>query len=82
MEPAQTIIRKLGGPSAVAEVVGVHRTRVSAWQRPRDSGGTNGRVPQGHIQKLLRFAKERDIPLSAEDFLIPDVAPRRKGRAA
>ncbi len=70
MEPAQTIIRKLGGPTAVAEIVGIHRTRVSSWQRARDAGGTGGRVPQAHIDKLLDFARVKGIPLSAEEFFL------------
>lgn len=74
MEPAQTIIRKLGGPSAVAKIVDVHRTRVSSWQRPRTSGGTDGRVPQGHIGTLLEHAKRHGIPLRLADFF---AKPRR-----
>ena len=31
MEPAATIIKRLGGPTAVAQIAGVHRTRVSNW---------------------------------------------------
>lgn len=77
MEPAQTIIGKLGGPSAVAEVVGVHRTRVSNWQRPREKGGTGGRIPQNHIPVLLDFARARDVPLTAADFLPVTSEPER-----
>lgn len=69
MEPAHSIIRKLGGPSAVAALIGIHRTRVSNWQRPRSAGGTGGRVPQNHIPKLLQAAKAQGIDLRAEDFL-------------
>lgn len=68
MEPAETIIRKLGGPSAVAKIVGVHRTRVSSWKRARVSGGTGGRVPQNHIEVLLAYAQSHGIELSADDF--------------
>lgn len=75
MEPAQTIIRKLGGPSAVANLVGIHRTRVSSWQRAQARGGTGGRVPQGHIPTLLQAARERGVDLSADDFLPPDASP-------
>jgi hypothetical protein len=75
MEPAQTIIKKLGGPSAVAEIVGRHRTRVSSWQRPRASGGTDGRVPQEHIETLLEHAKKRSIALRLSDFF---AKPRSK----
>jgi len=57
----------------VAGVVGIHRTRVSSWQRPRTSGGTDGRIPQNHIEKLISFAREKDIALTVADFF-PDEA--------
>ena len=82
MQPAQTIIQKLGGPSAVAKIVGVHRTRVSSWQRPRATGGTGGRVPQDHIPALLRHARENGVELSAVDFLGPAEAEAEAERAA
>ncbi len=69
MDPAGKIIAKLGGPTRVAKIVGIHRTRVSAWQRPRASGGTEGRIPQDHHHKLLAFARAQGIALSAEEFL-------------
>lgn len=71
MEPAQTIITKLGGPSAVARVVKLHRTRVSSWQRPRERGGHDGLIPQRHHRALLDFAERNKIPLTADDFLPP-----------
>ena len=70
MEPAQTIIRKLGGPSVVARIVGIHRTRVSSWQRSRAAGGTGGHIPQRHIPTLLAFAREKKADVTAEDFLL------------
>lgn len=69
MEPAATIVRALGGPSKVAEIVGVHRTRVSNWMRPRAKGGTGGFVPQKHVGKLLGFAIKHDVPLTAASFV-------------
>lgn len=73
MEPAQTIIHKLGGPTAVAKTLAVHRTRVSSWKRSRASGGTNGLIPQKHHPALLALAREKGIGLNASDFL-PDGA--------
>ncbi|ANB33246.1 hypothetical protein A6024_03600 [Rhodovulum sulfidophilum] len=69
MEPASTIISALGGPSAVAKVIGIHRTRVSMWQASRERGGTDGLVPYRHIPKLLELAAERGVPLSPADFI-------------
>lgn len=69
MEPASTVIGKLGGPTKVAQVVGVHRTRVSNWARPKESGGTGGVIPMRHVPKLLALAQEKGIKLSADDFI-------------
>jgi len=77
MEPAQTIIRNLGGPNVVARIAGVHRTRVSNWMRPKESGGTGGMVPFKHVPAMIAAAKEKGIELSADDFL-----PRAEERAA
>lgn len=71
MEPAQTIITKLGGPGVIADLVQIHRTRVSNWKRPRASGGTDGLIPQRYHRSLLDFASQNAIDLSAEDFLPP-----------
>ncbi|WP_416551684.1 carph-isopro domain-containing protein [Phaeobacter sp. JH203A] len=71
MEPAETIITALGGPSAVARAAGVHRTRVSMWKAPRERGGTNGLIPYRHVPRLLEFAKERGVELEPGDFIPP-----------
>lgn len=73
LEPAQTIISRLGGPAVVAKLVSVHRTRVSNWKRPREKGGTGGMIPQQYHRTLLDHAEQNDIPLAAEDFLPPRV---------
>ena len=70
MEPAQSIISKFGSARAVAKIVGVHRTRIHAWKRPKDRGGTGGSIPMGHAEKLLDAAKERGIDLSPEHFFL------------
>lgn len=69
MEPASSIIAKLGGVAKVASLAGIHRTRVSNWKRAREVGGTGGRIPQDHHLTLLDYARANEIPLSAADFL-------------
>ncbi len=69
MEPANSIISKLGGPNVVAGVVGIHRTRVSNWRRPREKGGTGGSIPQSHHLTLIDFAASIGVTLAAQDFL-------------
>ena len=68
MEPASTVIEIMGGPTAVAEIVGVHRTRVSKWQSPKHKGGTGGLIPIWHATRLLEKARELDIDLKPDDF--------------
>ncbi|WP_082637649.1 hypothetical protein [Bradyrhizobium retamae] len=69
LEPAETIISRLGGPAVVASLVAVHRTRVSNWKRPKQKGGTGGLIPQQYHRRLLDHAAQNSIELSAEDFL-------------
>jgi hypothetical protein len=69
MEPAQTIIRKFGGPTALSALLGIHRTRISSWQRAKSAGGTDGLIPQSHHPALLAYARDNAIDLKAEDFL-------------
>lgn len=69
MEPATRILAILGGPSKVAARLGLHRTRVSNWKRPKDRGGSGGRIPQNHHRALLEYAREQGVEISAEDLL-------------
>lgn len=71
MEPAHTIIQRFGGPSVLAGILGVHRTRVSNWQRERAKGGTGGLVPQRYHPTLLEYARANGIELAATEFLPP-----------
>lgn len=68
MEPATSIIKRLGGARVVADVTGVHLTRVYKWCKPRADGGTDGFIPNWHVQKLLAFAASNDVDLGAADF--------------
>ena len=70
MEPATTIIRALGGPSKVAALVGVHRTRVSNWMRCKEVGGTGGVIPLSHHRKIIAALAGAGTILPA-DALLP-----------
>lgn len=77
MEPASSIIRKLGGPNVVASIAGVHRTRVSNWMRDKEAGGTGGTIPMRHMRTLLDAAQARGVPLSADEFVPSAAQPER-----
>lgn len=69
MKPAQAIIEKIGGIDKAVEITGVHRTRVYAWQKEAERGGTGGIIPQKHHVAILNYARENGIELSADEFL-------------
>lgn len=75
MEPADSIIAKLGGPSSVAKAAGVHRTRVSNWKRPREDGGTGGQIPQKHIPALIALASDLKVSLALGEFFPDQTKP-------
>lgn len=75
LEPAATVVRLLGGPTKVSQIVGVHRTRVSNWMRPREAGGTGGVIPLAHHRRLLQAAVAEGASLTAEE-LLPSETPQ------
>ncbi|MFG1334009.1 hypothetical protein V5F41_22495 [Xanthobacter autotrophicus] len=75
LDPAKTVITKLGGPAAVAGITKRNLSRVYRWMYPAERGGTGGCIPQSEAQKLLEHARSSGLDLSAEDFF-PQPAPQ------
>lgn len=69
LEPARSIISRLGGVDTVAEATRRSRTRVFRWMYPQDRGGTGGLIPQREIPRLIELARSTGIELDANDFL-------------
>jgi hypothetical protein len=77
LEPAHSIIEKLGGPEKAAEASGVHISRVRRWRLPKNpvkgkgnSGGTGGIIPATRQQRILDWARAHNIPLTPADFFV------------
>lgn len=68
LEPARSIIGRLGGVDVVASITGKHRTNVFRWMYPPNRGGTGGMIPLREIPKLLKFAKTSGKRLRHSDF--------------
>ncbi len=68
---AAAIIAKCQGHTTVAEICGVHVTRVYRWTYPVEKGGSGGVIPTRHQGQLLKGARERGIDLRPEDFFEP-----------
>lgn len=83
MEPARSIIKRLGGEAAVARITQTAFTAPYRWQHSKERGGTGGLVPQRHIPTLLNYAREHGVSLTADDFLpAPLPSPTPTGEAA
>ena len=69
MEPARTLIQKLGGEAKVSKITGTAYTAPYRWQHDRAKGGTGGRIPQRYHRVLLDYASNNGIKLEAAEFL-------------
>lgn len=69
LDPARTVIRRLGGVQAVAKLSQRHFSRVRRWTWPREKGGTDGIIPQTEALKLLRDAADLGIDMTMDDFV-------------
>ena len=67
---AEQVIEKCGGHQTVAEMAGVHVSRVHRWTYPKNRGGTGGLIPTQHQQTLLNEARKRGIDLGPPDFFL------------
>jgi hypothetical protein len=74
LDPARSIVARLGGEAVVKDITQVSGSTPYVWQYPRENGGTGGTIPQRHHRKMLDYAKQNKIALKAEDFL-PESRP-------
>jgi hypothetical protein len=81
LEPARSIIAKLGGEARVSELTDTAFTAPYRWQYPKSKGGSGGRIPQKHIPTLLAHARDNGIDLRADEFHA-DPIPQTEGAAA
>lgn len=68
LNPAKSIISKLGGAPAVAEITGKHPSRVYRWMQPKEAGGTGGLIPNKEAMKILDAASKRGVALDPSEF--------------
>lgn len=80
MDPASSIIKRLGGEAVVSRITETAYTAPYRWQYPREKKGTGGVIPQRHHPVLLDYARSKGIVLRADDFL--PSSPRKSRRRA
>ena len=74
LAPARVVVAKFGigklnGAKVVAEIAGVHVTRVYRWMRAKEAGGTGGLIPSRYHSCLLNGARDRGVTLTAEELI-------------
>lgn len=68
--PADRVIEAFGGVRATARLLGRNPSSVSRWRKPREEGGSDGRVPGAIQEEVLAKAKQAGLSLTAEDLII------------
>lgn len=67
--PADRVISAFGGVRATAKIIERNPSTVSRWRKPRDEGGTGGRIPSRVQAVILAHAVKNKIPLVAADLI-------------
>lgn len=69
LEPAFSIVERLGGKSAVAAELHLSASTLSRWcsARPKGTGGT---IPQRYWNDLLLLAQRRKVEISPKDLFV------------
>lgn len=70
LEPASTVLAKIGGVEIAAQITGKHVSRIYRWTYPRNKGGTGGVIPHEDATKLLKHASDHKIALTPSDFFM------------
>lgn len=56
-------------PTDLERTLGVSRSTIWRWSQPAPKG-TNGLIPSRYHAKLLAFATQAGVPLTAEDLVL------------
>lgn len=69
MKPADIVISRFEGVRPLARLLGKNPSTIHRWRMPAAKGGLDGRVPSAVQVRLMELAKERGIPLSADELI-------------
>lgn len=71
-EPAYSVIEKLGGKSAVAEVLGLDKSTLTRWCQPKPLG-TGGLIPQRYWPQLIEMARSQKVRIGLKELAAVEV---------
>jgi hypothetical protein len=72
LEPAYTVIEKLGGKSAVAQALNLDKSTLSRWCQPSPQG-TGGLIPQRYWPQLIEMAREQRVRIGIKELAAVEV---------
>jgi hypothetical protein len=72
LEPAFSVIEKLGGKSSVAESLELDKSTLSRWCQPRPMG-TGGLIPQRYWPQLMQMAREQRVRIGLKELAAVEV---------
>lgn len=70
LDPAYTVISKIGGYRPTARMLGISPSAVLRWTLPAQLQGSGGAIPQRHWQAILNYAKQNKLGISLRDLSI------------
>lgn len=72
LEPAFTVVEKLGGKSAVAAALNLDKSTLSRWCKPAP-GGTGGLIPQRYWPQLIAMARKQGVTINVMELVAVEV---------
>lgn len=68
LNPAEYVIHVFKGARAAARAIGRHHSRVIRWSKPKEAGGSEGRIPGPVRMRILTKARELDLDITPQDL--------------
>ena len=72
LDPAYTVIEKLGGKAVVADALDLDKSTLSRWCQPKP-GGTGGLIPQRYWPALIEMAREHRVRITLKELAAVEV---------
>ena len=67
LDPAYSVVERLGGKSNVAAYLGLHKSAISRWCQPHPRG-TGGAIPQKHWKDMVALGESLGVRLKVTDL--------------
>lgn len=82
LTPAQYVIRAFGGVRKLARELKKSPSTVSRWPKPKERGGSGGRIPSDEQLAILELATRRGLDVTASDLIYGRKIPTQPFQAS